>query len=569
MAPQASYVNYATPSLQDDAFYAMIASHFPSLDTPPQEARRPDPTGGIAAPTVTASTSAPFQPANSLQQHVSSVAGPSTFGSRPYSSEICSGAEQHAHSNHAHRSTGSIYYPQPTRSGRVPVPPPEEELQAMLAMDNYFEFPSESESDDEDFVLPASEANEEEEDLEEYTPANETPNTTNMPGDRADDNETNDWNGTIDSTEYEWLMDNLKALDERTTPRNLPGPAEQEQNVLSSALALTTRSAQHSDIAPVFPPVTSASRTQRTPSSLNHCAVPETRTAQQAHADSDDTRVTPHARPEVLVANVIVGVGPELLEHARQGSDGERFSRQQNVRKRRTSALESNVDVSDDTSSRGAQGDKLCSHPAKLELKRKKNAEQSRAFRERQRAQREAVASRIDELQEENSDLRATVKRLEQRLNTLEGRETGTAMPTSRKPALRQPTKESKRARNDANHAKRKTTASTASKGGTVSIPSASQNSPKQEYPSALGNLSFEDLGKFMAGLMQAKAMSQSLQPSSSSSATAEAPSLPRRTSSGGLSSNKDGFTDTGNEQLGSTQSPLVALAHLLASRAE
>lgn len=55
--------------------------------------------------------------------------------------------------------------PQPTRSGRVPHPPPEEELASMLAMDNYFEFPSEDETDDEDFVLPPAE---EEDDLEDF-----------------------------------------------------------------------------------------------------------------------------------------------------------------------------------------------------------------------------------------------------------------------------------------------------------------------------------------------------------------------------------------------------------------
>jgi hypothetical protein len=55
--------------------------------------------------------------------------------------------------------------PQPTRSGRVPHPPPEEELASMLAMDNYFEFPSEDETDDEDFVLPPAE---EDDDLEEF-----------------------------------------------------------------------------------------------------------------------------------------------------------------------------------------------------------------------------------------------------------------------------------------------------------------------------------------------------------------------------------------------------------------
>ncbi|CAD6564994.1 MAG: hypothetical protein CYPHOPRED_005004 [Cyphobasidiales sp. Tagirdzhanova-0007] len=55
-----------------------------------------------------------------------------------------------------------LYHPQPTRSGRIPVQPPEEELEAMLAMDNYFEFPSEDDSADEDFVPPLSAINDEE-----------------------------------------------------------------------------------------------------------------------------------------------------------------------------------------------------------------------------------------------------------------------------------------------------------------------------------------------------------------------------------------------------------------------
>ena len=54
------------------------------------------------------------------------------------------------------------YHPQPTRSGRIPVQPPEEELEAMLAMDNYFEFPSEDDSADEDFIPSETVRNEDE-----------------------------------------------------------------------------------------------------------------------------------------------------------------------------------------------------------------------------------------------------------------------------------------------------------------------------------------------------------------------------------------------------------------------
>lgn len=60
--------------------------------------------------------------------------------------------------------TGTTHYhPQPTRSGRIPVAPSEEEINALIAMDNYFEFPSESDSDDEDFVPPETVGAEDEE----------------------------------------------------------------------------------------------------------------------------------------------------------------------------------------------------------------------------------------------------------------------------------------------------------------------------------------------------------------------------------------------------------------------
>lgn len=62
-------------------------------------------------------------------------------------------AQQNEQQPDAH-STSMVYHPQPTRSGRVPIAPTEEEINALIAMDNYFEFPSESDSDDDDFVPP-------------------------------------------------------------------------------------------------------------------------------------------------------------------------------------------------------------------------------------------------------------------------------------------------------------------------------------------------------------------------------------------------------------------------------
>lgn len=101
--------------------------------------------------------------------------------------------------------------PQPTRYGRIPVAPPEEELAAMLAMDNYFEFPSESESDDEDFVLPPSRLQQDdEEDEEAEKDAAEQPASTSRDMEDNDGDDVNDRSSSASPSKlYDWFLKSL------------------------------------------------------------------------------------------------------------------------------------------------------------------------------------------------------------------------------------------------------------------------------------------------------------------------------------------------------------------------
>lgn len=425
-----------------------------------------------------------------------------------------------------HRPSTSIYHPQPTRSGRIPVPPPEEELQAMLAMDNYFEFPSESESDDEDFVLPASELNDDEDDQEDDTPRHEMQRdrpATDAVVDQDDENE-----GILDSAEYDWLMENLNALERTDLAKHVPEtPSDTIPLASTSAstieqLPRTSNGSVSAGLAAVVAGNSakstkfsqaahgvSTAMASVTPGSqfdigLNSASQshdrPFTNKPRQASLNNkDDPPLCPNSSSQRLRTT---RAAPEsATTSSAESRENSNSAKHRPARKRKAEvhALEDFGSQSEaDGPSVPTSTTTTAAPLAKLEFKRKRNAEQSRTFRERQRAQKEANEQFMRSLQEENSKLRQELSDLRERLEVYEGSH---GRPAKAK-APRKSTTSTRRPRNNkATHS-----ADIPSEGiQETQIPRSAHNTESSATAPVAGALTFEDLGKFVAGLVQAK----------------------------------------------------------------
>lgn len=384
----------------------------------------------------------------------------------------------------------------------------------MLAMDNYFEFPSESESDDEDFVLPASELNndDDEDEHEDDTPRNNGGHAASSV-DVYPDNDGN-WTPAIDSAEYDWLIDNLKALERAgpsgrpanpgiaadhlatTSERPVTEASDQEAGTTTLPLAPSFVSEYDSgegNLGPALVAKTVHDASSGPPGSSSHTLTPAPSTV------STRRQPPPQLQSRQRQLHGILGRKQvQANEPIRTGSGSPKKTRTTNARKRARSASlsESTPETAHPQKERIVTSVPLADDD--LEFKRRRNAEQSRTFRERQRAQREATAARMQELEDENDQLKRELVDLKHRLQGLEGHRqlspTGRDNSAPRKPSSNRESIVSKPAR------KRATAHTTKARPPTdVSGASGQTASP------ALGTLSFEDLGKFVAGFVQAK----------------------------------------------------------------
>lgn len=507
------------PPQLDDAFYARIASHFPGLESTSSLAPAASTSiqSTVNAPThsagagSTASSSISSERSMSASKSHSKGALPAPGSTSATSMPATSTG--YLHPVNGHRSTTSVYHPQPTRSGRVPVPPPEEELQAMLAMDNYFEFPSESESDDDDFVMPASEPNDDDDEQDDETPRNESMPSVPAAEHLGDYEEK--WPTAIDSAEYDWLMENLKAVEHTAS---IPSPAaypafNESPNTLSHDKELTSASQTLDSVAEAGPSKQAAPRRtgDRNSSTQTACRSPATRSPIRATGPARArTRDTSGKLSSSVLSDLHTLPQPEQ-SHAGLDQEGNFGNSVQapaeNTRKGRTKSAATNKDAagsnppskmaSTDGSQHHLTGSKAAVEALdKLEYKRKRNAEQSRTFRERQRALREATADRIQQLEEENHHLRQELSSLRVRLQSLEGTSRSKAVAAS------EPTRK---------YSVTKNTSTTRSKRRKISEAPQSPTSPPapcQPSQAPMTSLSFEDLGKFVAGFVQAKSHS-------------------------------------------------------------
>lgn len=406
----------------DDAFYSMIASHFPSLESLKHDAQPgTHAVYGRAAETATA----PFD--LSVHNHV--IAAGSSKQALANQQPDLRNNNNDNNNTIGHSHTGSLaYYPQPTRSGRVPVPPPEEELQAMLAMDNYFEFPSESESDDEDFVLPNSEGNDEDEDMCEETPqaGDEEVLTTNSV--EIEDPEARHAH-VIDSNEYDWLMENLRTVEASTSKPSTSVPVSSlphrpQSSVFSHHLPKKMRQtesppplsskdsslASHSSLGKDSSPSEVPTMQRQT---LNVPKLSQTRTVYIAKPQIADRETRSRSRRSNTVKNSTAPPAPStsVQSHkevsptsANQSTPSAQPRNPAGHVKRPLSQIE------------GSQTSSL----SQAEVKRLKNAEHSRTFRDRQKALKEVTADRLDHLEEENDRLRQELEGVKARLEYLE-----------------------------------------------------------------------------------------------------------------------------------------------------
>ncbi|KAK9896740.1 hypothetical protein P389DRAFT_83587 [Cystobasidium minutum MCA 4210] len=508
----------------DDAFYAMVASHFPAMDSVPS----------AQLPACT-STSTPSL-ANSSQPARASVNNDSSSFHSTTTHDQLNDAQLNPYTAYpqgsGHRPSTSIYHPQPTRSGRVPIPPPEEELQAMLAMDNYFEFPSESESDDEDFVLPASELNDDDDDQEDDTPRHETPAGPSTVGATAEPDEYNE--GILDSAEYDWLMENLSALErngsvnngDQATPDGNPiastSRAVLEPQSDTSRISLPFQSGRidetphnsqvqpsRSTVPDASPPITSTPRHQApgSPASRTRArsAATESRTAPLSELQSLPQQKRASASRTKSARATTTSTSSAAVTTDASASKPAKQTRTAASRKRKASVAtideeeEEFVSESETGYSTAHNTSRLPASPnARLEDKRRRNAEQSRTFRERQRARKEANEQKLQALQEENRQLREDLQALQRRLEAYEGSES--------RPARAKATAK-------ATTATRRTKTTKTSRAVNTLPPSDDEDAPPprktvnhEPAPASTSSaLTFEDLGKFVAGLVQGK----------------------------------------------------------------
>lgn len=431
----------------------------------------------------------------------------------------------YSHQSSGHRPSTSIYHPQPTRSGRIPVPPPEEELQAMLAMDNYFEFPSESESDDEDFVLPASELNDDDDDQEDDTPRHETQrdrSTTDAVVDQDDENE-----GILDSAEYDWLMENLNALERTDLAKHvLETPLDTIPLASTSASTIEQRpQTSKGSISAALAAVVADNSTRST--NLGHAAN-EVSTAiasvtPDSHYDidvssasqSNDRPSTDKSRQSVLyypgpLPKRPTTSSPRLrTTKAAQSTTTSSADPRENSNsakhrpsRKRKAAVGASEDLASQSEADGASAPTSTTTTAvplaKLEFKRKRNAEQSRTFRERQRAQKEANERFMRSLQEENSKLRQELSDLRERLEVYEGSH-------GRPPKAKAPRKSTTSTRRPRNNNVSRSVDTPSETIRETQTPGSAHNPESSATVPVAGALTFEDLGKFVAGLVQAK----------------------------------------------------------------
>lgn len=480
------YTAAPSPHL-DDAFYAMIASHFPSLDTLPRT---------VLPPT---SSSLHYPQGGRSIAATSSNSHSRTEDSRMNSDTSITNAGL-AHSQQAdcsrrgtQKASTSTYHPQPTRSGRVPIPPPEEELQAMLAMDNYFEFPSESESDDEDFVLPASELNDEDDDQEDETPNYDVQQSGPATNETGVDNEEF-LEGTIDSAEYNWLMENLNALQQ--TPDSVPpGPhcASPNQELTAPAVRaqyMPAASPSGPDASSSGPSQAAGKRpsraraTHRSPGERSQPVVSVVDDANQQHAEiaalprgSIPIQTSKLAAESPTYSNKTQTV-MQVKESVKWKHDANSLLEHNQERE---ALLEEKFPLN---------RTQVASPTAKLELKRKRNAEQSRTFRERQKLHREATDRRIQELEEENASLRRELLDMHRRLQNLQRDDQEDMLAPSTK---------SKRTSTTPSRRNRKTPL----RQPQLSSPSDTTSGERASRDTVANSLSFESLGKLIAGLVQ------------------------------------------------------------------
>lgn len=500
----------ASPFL-DEAFYAMVASHFPAME-PLSSNVLPTttPLSIVASPTA---HSAPrgllrgdgtFPPARSRPAKASNTSTTSTAGRHHQEGAVPSIVASMA----GHRTATSIYHPQPTRSGRIPVPPPEEELQAMLAMDNYFEFPSDSESDDDDF-MPASELNDDDEEQEDDTPRNES-----IPGLDAsatfgdiDDNSL----AVIDSAEYDWLMDNLNAMERTAQDQN---PSDCEIGEASSGLlgasstrpvqATSTRSAAsqpfkrlggaHHPVLDVVLRRSSDSFPQPTATQQDPAHTSVSASSSTTIVELETSSKQSIARSEPRRGQSVTG-----LDSSSVADTSPKKARASTLRKRRRFEI---LDEDTPSVSQISSSATVAPSLSKVESKRKRNAEQSRTFRERQRARKEETSARIGELEDENDNLRQELAALKKRLRQLEG--TGRPGPKAAKGAEPDEGYSHSGKIIPTETTRRKVSSSIARRAASPDAPEAD----RQPSPAPAGTLSFEDLGKFVAGFVQAKSQS-------------------------------------------------------------
>ena len=319
-----------------------------------------------------------------------------------------------------------------TRYGRVPVAPPEEELAAMLAMDNYFEFPSDSESDDEDFVPPTSAVTRQ--DREDAEEENKLADDTDFDIEALlkPNTEYDDYMALFaaaPSTSYE--SSGILGSADASLAQILP---QQPLTSTSTAWPTPIESANASfghlsqghpqPLMPMYPYVAAASTSSQQLPALNaamadgHAGVLQSGVmmARDENARPESTSPNHKRRRESSPA---IKAPPSVLALPASASDAPSldFSRSTSVED--TEFYARNTQPPDAFRPRAL--DIPGSPQTKARLKKERSAIQSRQFRARRKQAQEDHSTRVQQLEQENNALKLQVAELQFRLQQTQG----------------------------------------------------------------------------------------------------------------------------------------------------